>query len=77
MYCFHLSRLQTSRLKNFVIFRMAADSLKMAKNLILDPSLLEWKGKIGSGGCGEVFHVIHKNWGPIAMKKLSPEFMDR
>ena len=60
-----------------IFIRMAADSLKMAKNLILDPSLLKWKEKIGSGGCGEVFYVIHKNWGPMAVKKLSPEFMDR
>ena len=56
---------------------MADDSKRMAKNLVLDPSLLVWKGKLGSGGCGEVFHVKHKNWGPMAMKKLPPEFIDR
>ena len=54
-----------------------SDPLRLAKNLILDPSLLEWKERLGIGGCGEVFHVVHKNGGDMAIKKLSPEFRER
>ena len=39
-------------------------------HLIIDPQKLQWYGKIGAGGCGEVYEVEHAEWGWLAIKKL-------
>ena len=49
---------------------------KFHKNWGIEPGDLEWKERLGAGGCGEVFKVLHKTSGPLAIKLLSTTFVD-
>ena len=50
-------------------------SALFSANLIINASKLKWGAKIGQGGCGEVFEVLHEDWGPLAVKKLGVQTM--
>ena len=63
--------------ENLILGAGKAEKPAINKNLIIDPDLIEWKEKLGEGGCGVVFKVWHRNWGPMVIKKISSTMMTR
>jgi len=41
----------------------------------IEAKKLKLLAKIGDGGFGEVHHAIHSDWGPVAYKRLTVQFI--